>query len=410
MKSDQHTQARHRPRTARELGIMTGFPPPPEKRPNLENWDLPPFNRWSFQNIRSLFPTTNVSRGAGPAIPFQHDLQPIEELLFTDCDGESRSVSEWLTESYTDGFIVCHRGKLVCELYMNDMQPGTPHLSQSVAKSVVGTLAGVLCGRGLMHPDQLLSDIVPELGRCGYAGATVSHVLDMQSGVRFSEDYNLPGSNMTRIDIASGWRPPRPGEPFQTIRDVILTLPQEAEHGQRFSYRSIETDVLAWTMERATGLTLAQLLSQEIWSKIGAEQDAFFTVDVAGTALADGGFNATLRDFARFGLMVLNDGMVGDDQVVPKTWIERSRTGDASKFHSPYTDLLPDGAYSLKWWIGDVGLGDLMARGVFGQLIYMDPKADFLAVKLSTWPDYVIERFSREAFAAVRAIRDALTI
>ncbi|MEQ9259571.1 MAG: serine hydrolase [Roseovarius sp.] len=395
------------PRTAREMGIMQGFPPPPEKRPTVENWDLPPFNRWSFQNMRSLFPTADVRR-AGPVAELARDIQPLEGVGYSGDDGTHRSVAEGLALTYADACLIMHRGRVVTERYFNDMQPHSPHLSQSVAKSVVGALAGVLHHEGLLDLGAPLPEIVPELAQCGYATATLEQVLDMQSGVRFTEDYNTPGSDMTRIDIASGWRPPLPGEPVPTIRDVILSLPQERPHGESFSYRSIETDVVAWAIERVTGMPLAEALSDRIWSRIGAERDGFFTVDGAGTALADGGFNATLRDYARFGQMMLEGGRAQGAQVVPEAWVESCRSGENAKFGPPYSHRFPNGAYRRQWWVRDVGRGDFMARGVFGQLIYVDPEAEFMAVVLATWPDYLIDSFSAETLAALFAVREAL--
>jgi CubicO group peptidase (beta-lactamase class C family) len=398
-----------RPATAREQGIMCGFPPPPDKQPTLENWDLPPFNRWSFQNIRGLFPTTDVIRGTGAARHFDRDLQDLNGLTFKGADGSVKTVADWLTESYTDGFLVAHRGRVVLEHYFNDMAPETPHLSQSVAKSLVGVLIGVLHDEGLLPLDVPLMEFVPELVDCGYSRTTLSQVLDMQSGVRFVEDYGVPYSDMTRIDIASGWRPPQGDRPVSSIRDVILTLPQEREHGLSFSYRSIETDVLAWVAERRTGVPLARLLSDRIWSRIGAEHNGFFTVDRAGTALADGGFNATLRDYARFGQMMLDGGRAGGRQVVPASWVAACRDGETHKFGKPYSNVAPQGAYSRQWWVHDVRRGNYMARGVFGQLIHVDPEAEVLIVKLSSWPDYLIENFTRDALAAAIAIRQALS-
>ncbi len=396
-------------RTAREMGIMQGHPPVAEAIPGPSNWDLPPFNRWSFQNMRSLFPTADVPRGAGPvrALPSTHqDILPID---YKTLEGPRQTVRDWLNTSYTDGFLVMSRGQVVHESYHNDMGALTPHLSQSMAKSVVGTLAGVLHGEGALDLDALMSDIVPEMAHSGHAGATLRNVLDMRSGVRFTEDYGIPGSDMTHIDIASGWRPPAPGAPVPTIRDVILGLPQERPHGEAFKYRSIETDVIAWALERSANQSLASLLSERIWSRIGAERDAYFTVDRAGTALADGGFNATLRDYTRFGLMMLEGGAWDGVQIVPEAWVRASAAGDRAAYGEPYTAVSPKGAYSRQWWIHDAERGDFMARGVFGQLIYIDPKTDFLAVKLSTWPDFLIHSYTVDMLAAVTAIRDALS-
>ena len=107
--------------------------------------------------------------------------------------------------------------------------------------------------------------------------------------------------------------------------------------------------------------------------------------------------------------MMLQGGRVGDKQIVPKVWVESCRTGEAAKFNDPYLATSPNGAYRRQWWVHDVDRGDYMARGVFGQLIYIDPEADFLAVKLSTWPDYLIHSFGLNSLNAVIAIRDGLT-
>jgi CubicO group peptidase (beta-lactamase class C family) len=230
----------------------------------------------------------------------------------------------------------------------------------------------------------------------------------MTSGVQFSEDYNAPYSDMTRIDIACGWRPTPEGGEQPTIRDVILSLPRARSHGEIFNYRSVETDVVAWAIERATKQSLSELVSKLIWQKIGAEHDAFFTVDKAATAVASGGFNATLRDFARFGLMMQNNGIVGDTRVVSENWVDRCAHGDNSLYGAPYTDTCPQGAYNNFWWIDNIENGDFMARGVFGQMIYINRLAQMTIVKLSTWPDYLHPDFARNSLLAFRAIREAL--
>jgi len=396
------------PKTARDLDIMVGHPPPPEKRPTLENWDHPPFNRWSFQNVRALLPTAEVYRGTGHVRRLETEAQDLDDVVFDSVDGSSKSVSRMLADTYTDGFAVLHRGRLVYERYFNGMDPRTQHLSQSVAKSVVGIVCGILAGRGILDTRAPLVDYVPELARCGYADARLQHVLDMSSGVRFSEDYTARDSDMARMDIASGWRPQRADGPALTIRDLILSLPKVREHGEVFEYRSVECDVIAWVLERATGLSLADLVGRELWQHLGVERDAYFTVDTAGTALANGGFNATLRDYARFGQMVTDGGRVLGQEVVPAGWITRCRSGDSSRFQSPYTAISPRGAYSNQWWVHDPGRGDIMARGVFGQLVYSDPYADLTVVKLSAWPDYLIQSFTLDTLRAIDALRDAL--
>lgn len=398
-----------RPKTARELGIMQGFPPRPESRPTLDNWDLAPFNRWSFQNVRSLFPTVDVRRGEGLPKQLPYDLENLNAVNFDGFDGRSLSVADWIAESYTDGLLVMRNGRIIVEYYGNDLGPQTQHLGQSLSKSLVGILAGVLHDEGLFDLHAPLSDLVPELSACGYADCTMAQALDMQSGVRFVEDYGVAWSDMTRVDVASGWRPVPAGETRPTIRDIILTLPKQTEHGQRFSYRSIETDVVAWALERAAGSDLASLLSGRIWRKLGCEQDGFFTVDAAGSALADGGFNATLRDFGRFGQMVLNGGHSDGRRIVPESWIGGiCKEMDQSRFGEPYDALSPEGAYRRFFWVHDPKRETFMARGVFGQIIFFDRQADVLVVKLSSWPDYLIRSFSQDAVRACVAICETL--
>ena len=192
--------------------------------------------------------------------------------------------------------------------------------------------------------------------------------------------------------------------------ELILTLNYaECAHGQSFRYRSIETDVLSFVLQRASSLTLPDLVSRELWSPMGAEEDAYFTVDRAGYALGDGGFNATLRDYARFALLHLGNGNIGGRQVVPSQWIEEIRFGKANPLGETYSHTLPHGSYHNQFWIEDHERRAYMARGVFGQLIYIDPANEFAAVILSSWPEFLNVDRTRIALTAVHAIRDALS-
>ena len=143
---------------------------------------------------------------------------------------------------------------------------------------------------------------------------------------------------------------------------------------------------------------------------MGAEQDANFTVDRAGHALADGGFNACLRDYARVGLLYLNDGRVGDTQLVPAEWVRETRQdGDVEAFkQSHYAGYYPRGAYKNQFWVRDVDREQIMARGVFGQIIYVDPTYDLVVAKLSTWPDFIDVELGLDAIDAIDAIAAAL--
>lgn len=373
-----------------------------------ENWDRAPHNRWSFQHVDEVVATVPVSCGSGPPSPLPVARQDVYSLPVV-LDGQRSDIGSWLDASQTDGFIVISAGNVVVEDYRNGMGPASLHLVQSVSKSVTAVAAGRLIADGLLDPAAPVTGWVPELEATAYRGATLRHVLDMTSGVFFDETYTATDSHCAWLDAAAGWKP-RAGEHWpRTVLDLILMLrEQELPHGAAFRYRSIETDVLALCMERASGLSLSELVSRHVWQPMGAETDARFTVDPSGFAAGDGGFNASLRDLGRFALMMARRGRINGRQVVPEDWVEDCLKGDPALFEGDYRFVLPRGAYRNQFWIEEAGRPILICRGVFGQIVYIDMEADFAAVKLSTWPDFVNAQGTRWALAAILAIRDGL--
>jgi len=381
----------------------TGGPVSTAPRLPRADWDRAPFNRWSFQHIREILPTAPVWRGRGRASRLERRPADLDALSFLAPDGMPTTVADWLAGSFTDGCIVFER-------YFNGMNERTLHLSQSMAKSITGTLAGILAGEGVIDVEAPLTEYLPDLARTAYAGAALRHVLDMTSGVRFTENYEDIGSDIATSDVASSWKPPQPGRtyPASMWEQVMGLTVKEREHGSLFVYRSIETDVLAFALEAATGKRFVDLVSEHLWSRLGAEEDACFTVDAAGYGLADGGFNATLRDYARFGLLHLDAGMANGRQVLPAWWIEDTRKGNPALFGAPYTETLPHGAYRNCFWIEDHRGRAYLARGVFGQMIYIDPDHQMVAVKLSSWPEFVSVPRNVLTLTALRAIAQTL--
>ena len=375
--------------------VMQGFPVPAEARVPFSDWDRAPWNRWSFQHVSELLPTTEVWRGDGPVRELERKPQILCALEFETADGTGTTLQQWLDDSFTDGMLVLHDGRIVFEQYQNGMHERSLHLSQSMAKSVVATVAGILIGRGQLNPRQLVTDYLPELEKTAWAGAILQQVMDMTTGVRYVEDYEAIDSDIAMTDIASGWKTaPQGVEAPDCVWDQILSLTESVRaHGSRFQYRSIETDVLAHCMERVTKTRLAELVSHELWQPLGCEQSARFTVDRSGYALACGGLNATLRDYGRFGQMLLQQGRAGETQVVPADWILDIHNADHGLFGEPYTRAAPNGGYRNQFWIEDIDRPGFMARGVFGQIIYVDPGDDMVVVKLSSWPEFLsVER------------------
>lgn len=373
-----------------------------------QDWDMPPYHRWTFQHIREMTATAQIWRGEGPPMPIPSRPKSLDSVTY-DFAGQRRTVREYVADSYTDGFLVLHRRASVAESYLNGMKPHSQHLAMSVTKTIVGLLVGIFVERGVLDVAAPVTDYLPELAGTAYKGATLQHVLDMTTGVVFDESYLTPGSHMQQLDLACGWKVhDRPDWP-RTMWELVLSLKElERPHGALFKYRSIETDVLGFVLERVTATSLAELISSEIWGPMGAAEDAYITVDNGGAALADGGFCAALRDYGRLALLLLNGGQRDGRQIIPERWIETTRNASDALFQGIYRGALPKGAYHNQIWIEDTTRRSYMARGIFGQFIYIDPMSELAVVQLSTWPEFVSDERTLEFLAAVHAIRDHL--
>ena len=368
-------------------------------------WDQAPWNRWSFQHIEDFLMTTQVKApDTALSLPSEHLALGEKKLSSIG----NKKFDHFLEDSYTDGMLIFHRGSVVYERYLNNMNEATLHLSQSMSKSVVSAITGVLCQKGDFSTTAKLTDYLPELEETAYKGATIEHVLNMASGVKYDETYINEKSDIAITEYAAGWKPAPAGlDVPETVFDQIKSLKNlEAEHGSRWLYRSIETDVLGHCLERKTGIKLAELLSQHIWQPMGASHTARFTVDKSGYATADGGLTATLRDYARFGLLYLHEGKnLAGEQVIPRDWVNETRQGNHQHFAQTGSIGLPDGAYRNQFWIEDSTERALMCVGIFGQLIYIHPESEFLFVKLSSWPTALDPKLKIETIAAIHDIR-----
>ena len=393
--------------------LMQGFPPPPDARVTLANWQEPPFNRWSFSHMRELVPTQRISRGSGPVTPLPTSPLALGKIALHRVDGTRASVDEVLEDTYTDATVVVHGGRVVLERYAGETAPGTPHLLMSISKSVVGCVVGNLVERGLLSPAHLVTDHVPELEQSGYRGASLRDILDMRSGVEFSEDYTDLTAEVRVIEQAIGWRPASDRRVPRSMYAYLTTLGGTGEHGGVFDYRSCETDVLGWVCERATNTRMADLISELVWSPIGAERDAEITCDGAGTAIHDGGMCAAARDLARFGVMLLAGGEVAGRRVVPATWLRESWTADpdileafAQSASGPY---LPGGWYRNKFWfVPREHNVALLCLGIYGQMLYVNRGTGTVAAKLSSWPDAQSPAMLHDTLRAFDAIGAAL--
>ena len=364
----------------------------------VRNWQDPPVNRWAYWHVGEILPTYRVSRGDGPVRELPRRPSAAGDLLaitVTRADGSAGTVDEVLADTFTDAYLVLQDGELVTEWYGPLGAPDRLHALMSVSKSVLGCVAAVLIDRGQLDPDREITGYVPELAASGYAGALVRHVLDMRSGVRFLEEYANPNSDIRRLDEWVGWQPGQ-GEPRGLYR-FLVTLQAEAPHGERFLYRSAESDVLGWVCERAAGLPMAELMSELIWAPMGAGGDAALLHDGLGAAVYDGGLCATARDVARFGQLLLDGGLVPDGtgstrRVVPPQWLRQAWAVDAGTraafAASPAEWAFPGGWYRHQFWFRPGDYGDvLLCLGIHGQMVHVSRRTNTVCVKFSTWPE-----------------------
>lgn len=338
-----------------------------DDRAPLESWQIGPWNRWAYQHVGDVVETAPVPRGDAPVRALPPRPLPLDDLA---------------SPPGLDGLAVLHDGALVHERYAHGMTPATRHVSQSVAKSVLGLLVGVLAGRGALDPDAPVVELVPEVAGSGYAGATLRHLLDMTAATDFVEDYE----HFAQYDAACGWYPQGPETAARTVLEYLASIgpaPDGRRHGDAFHYASPNTDLLGVAAERAGGAPLATLIGRELWGPLGAEADAELAVDPAGTGVISGGFCATLRDYARLGQVVLDGGST----VVPAPWLDALGGGspaawDRRAWPAPDQDTGETG-YAAKWWTVD---GRVVARGIHGQLVVVDREAGIVVAMLSSWP------------------------
>lgn len=370
--------------------VMQGFPPPPDKTVRFYDGSSSKFpgTRWGFNHIRELAPTANVWRGEGAIVPLPRAARDIEQIPVTTMDGKAITFGDMPALTYADGLLVMHKGKIIYEKYFGAGNAHTPHIAFSVTKSFVGTLAAVLAAQGKLDPDAQVVKYVPELKDSAYGDATVREVMDMTIGVKYSENYSDPKAEVFDYARAGGMipLPPNYSGP-RTFYDFLVKLQKEGEHGKVFAYKTSNAEVLAWIVKRASGQSMAELLSKEIWQKLGAENDAYFMVDSIGGESGGGGLNTTLRDLARFGEMIRNKGKFSGQQVIPEAAaIEVAKSGDKEKFAPAGYKTLPGWSYRDMWWHTGNANGAFAARGIYGQSIYIDPKAEMVIVRYASHP------------------------
>lgn len=372
------------------LGWMAGSPPPSDKLVRFADGSMMRFpqNRWANSNYRELVPTRNIARGHGPVAPLpRNERDDLDAVTYLPIGSDTPlRWSDSLDANYTDGIVVLHRGHIIYERYFGALDCDRSHIAFSVTKSFIGTIAACLIHEGALDDSAPVAHYVPELRNSAFGDATVRQVLDMTTALQYSEVYTDPNAEIWAHARAGGLMPRPPGyQGPDSFYEFLQGVQKLGTHGDAFSYKTINTDALGWVVRRVTGLSLTENLSQRIWSRLGAEHDAYITVDTHGTEFAGGGLNTTLRDLARFGEMMRNDGQAQGQQVIPQAVVADIRKGaDPVKFTPAGYVTLPGWSYRNMWWVSHNAHGAYMARGIHGQAIYIDPTAEMVIARYAS--------------------------
>ncbi len=376
--------------TAVELGLMVGFPVPQDKLVTHSNQLYGPFNRWSFLNELKLNRTSDVWRGSGKVAEFDYDLQELGEVRYKNFLGAEFSFNDMIRQSYTDGIIVLHKGRVVFEQYLNGMEPHTLHAWASCSKAVVGTLAAGAVSEGLINPDEPIVTYLPELRGSGFGDASVLHAMDMTTAVGFAQPDTDPVSENVPYSIAMGWRamPPDYTGP-RSACEFLPTMVKTGEHGERFTYQTPNCDILAWILKRIYNKSLSAIMQEKLWSKLGAERDAFWIVDPSTSETSGSGLITTLRDMARFGQMLIQNGRFNGMQILSGAAVEDIEAGADKEAFARSAAAGPSNigySYHHQWWNTHDGLGAYYALGYGGQILYIAPAAEMVVAKFSSYP------------------------
>ena len=368
---------------------MLEFPPKPEHQVTLANWRTAPLNHLAFQHVREIVPSADIPNDPRNVWELAEKPVDLSGLQLESADGGPIGFSRFLERTGTDGFVVVHGGRIVAESYGNGMTAETPHILMSVSKSLLGLLAGILAERGELDVEAVVTDYIPEIAKTAYAGATVRHLLDMRAGIQFDEDYLATSGPIIEYRKATNWNPLEQGETPSDLRGFFSTLTDmDGWHGGRFHYVSPNTDLMAWVIERAAGRRFADLMSELLWSPMGAERSGYITVDRLGAPRAAGGICVTVRDLARIGQLLVQNGRRGDAQIIPRAWIDDFvSNGDAEAWASgdfvDYFSGLPI-RYRSKWYFLDGDSPILFGFGIHGQYLFVDHANEIVIAKLSS--------------------------
>ena len=388
------------------------FPPLSGREVHLGNWRQAPHSTWAFQHVNELLPCARMQRARKP-VDFSSSASSVDVMgvYFEGPGGFHGHVRDFFAASHGQAMVVLQHGKIVSETYRPGFSDRDVHLVFSISKSFTGLLAGILEAQGQLNPDDLVTRLVPEAASSAYGDAKIRHVLDMTVGVHFEEAYLEPGSPFARYREAMGWNPLSDPLNPPDLRSFLMELPHDGKaHGEVFHYVSPNSDLLGLIVERAAGAAFSTLFETLIWQPMGAEQDALISLDRLGAPRTAGGMCVSCRDLARVGEMMRHEGRVADQQIVPQAFIKELYShGEREPWlKGDLLALAPQGHYRNQWYVTGPQ-GAMMAIGIHGQWLYVDPQSGVTIAKFSAQPEPVDDVADQLNLAAFRAIIAALS-
>ena len=330
---------------------------------------------YNFSHMDELLFADELPR-SGEESHWRIDLKPLPGSYIDR--GIEKDTMAMLKELQTTALIVVKDGMIVFEDYYKGTKATDRRISWSMSKSFVSALTGLAIENGdIKDINDPVTEYVPSLQNSAYDGVPLIDVLHMASGISFDENYLDPGSDINKMGTVLG------------LGGSLDEFAAEQENiarpsGQAWQYCSIDTHVISMVLRAATGKSLQQYFIEKLWSKIGASDDAFYSTDGDGNAFALGGLNMRTRDYALFAELIRNHGKRGDVQIIPADWIAKSTVASAPKAAEGAGVSTEDGSafgYGYQWWIPPNADGEFFAVGVYGQYLYINPKAGIVIVK-----------------------------
>ena len=332
----------------------------------------------NFARMPEIFPSNRIVHSTNPK-PFETAIRPLPDRLVFG--GETHMLNDFLIDTHTSSLTVIKDGVIIAEQYFQGYDSDSRPTSFSVAKSFVSTMVGIALERGMITSlNDKVTTYLPELQGSGFENVRIVDLLQMSSGIDFSEDYQDTTTDAFTI--------------FDQIFIYMRSIDRQAGRygsqltpGTTFQYASINSHVLSMLIRRVSGLSLADFMQRYLWDPLGAEDDAFWLTDNHGTEIGFWGLNAHPRDFARLGLLMLANGYVDDQRLLPDGWVDRATLPDKPYLQPGQTD--GDWGYQYQWWAPKGGEGqDFSAIGIWGQFIYVNRAANLVIVKTSSDADF----------------------